>query len=68
MRRFRLAAIALTGLFTLTTLGAAAAPSGAPAGVHPTPANGMVTNIDYWHNHHHWHHRHWNHGHWHYWD
>jgi hypothetical protein len=68
MQRFLLAAVALTGWSTLIAPGAFAVTVGNAASVHATPARGMVTNVEYWENHHHWHHRHWSHGHWHYWN
>jgi hypothetical protein len=68
MHKILLAAAAFTGLLTLTSLNASAAPFSGMAGVHVTPANGHVTNVYYeWH-HHYWHHRRWYHGCWHYWD
>ncbi len=66
MRRLLLAAAAIGGLTALTTIGASAAPLG--AGIYVAPAHATITQVDYWHGHHHWHHRHWDHGHWHYWD
>jgi len=66
MRKLLLAAAAIGGLTALTSVGAVAAPSA--AGLHVVPSEPLVTNVDYWHGHHHWHHRHWDHGHWRYWD
>lgn len=64
MHRLLLAAAAIGGLTALTTLGAVAAPSA--AGVHVTPSQPQLTQVDYYWNHHHWHHRHWEHDHWRY--
>jgi len=64
MSRLLFAAAALGGLFALTTVEASAAPSA--AGLHPAPAQAMVTPVDYYYNHHHWHHRRWEHEHRHY--
>jgi len=64
MRRLLLAAAALGGLVALTTIEVSAAPSA--IGLHPAPAQGMVTRVDYYYNHHHWHHRRWEHDRWHY--
>jgi len=66
MRRILLAAAAIGGLTALTGFGASASPSA--AGLHVTPPQRLVVNVDYWNHHHHWHHRHWDHGRWHYWD
>jgi hypothetical protein len=66
MHKLLLAAVAIGGLTALTTAGAVAAPS--MAGLHVAPQEALVTDVDYWHGHHHWHHRHWARGHWHYWD
>jgi hypothetical protein len=68
MQRFLLAAVALIGWSTLIAHRAFAAPLGDGVGAHETPDRGMMTNVDYWENHRHWHHRHWSHGHWHYWN
>jgi hypothetical protein len=68
MRKILLAAVAMTGLFALTSLHASAAPFSGLNGAGAMPAHGLVTNV-YWDGHHHyWHHRRWYHGHWHYWD
>jgi hypothetical protein len=64
MRKMLLAAAAVGGLLGLTSLNASAAPSA--AGLHVAPQQGLVTNVDYYYNHHHYHHRHWHHGHWNY--
>jgi len=64
MRRILLAAVALGGLTALAGTGAIAAPSA--AGVHVVPSRVLVTNVDYYYNHHHFHHRHWEHDHWRY--
>lgn len=66
MRKLLLAATVLGGLTALGTMGASAAPSA--AGVYVAPSQVLVTNVDYYYNHRHWHHRHYSHGHWHYWD
>jgi hypothetical protein len=66
MPRYLLAAVALIGWATLVAPGALAAPLGDAVGVRATSTRGLVTNVEYWENHHHWHHRHWSHGHWHY--
>ncbi len=68
MHRVLLAVVAMTGLFTLSTLGASAAPANRLAGIHAVPAYGMVTKVDYYWHHHHYHHRRWDHDHWRYWD
>jgi len=68
MHKVLLATAAMAGLFTLSTLGASAAPYSGLADIHRVPAQGMVTNVDYYWHHHHYHHRHWNHDHWRYWD
>ena len=60
MYKLLLAAVALTGFFTLTTPSASAAQVGLI--VHAAPAYGMVTDVDY---HHHWRHRRWHRAHWH---
>jgi len=65
MRKFLLAAVALGGLSALTATAASAAPLG--TGVHVTPSQPMVTDVQYWWRHHHYHHRHWRHGGWRYW-
>ena len=68
MHKILLAAAAITGLLTLASLHASAAPFSGMAGVHVTPANGHVTNVYYdWH-HRYWHYRRWYHGCWHYWN
>ena len=65
MRRLLFSAAALGGLTALTAFAAAAAP--VTAGVH-TPPRPLVSQVDYYHNHHRWHHRHWENHHWRYWD
>ncbi len=68
MRKILLAAVATTGLFSLSTMNASAEPSHRLSDVHARPTHGLVTRVDYdWH-HHHWHHRRWDHGHWRYWN
>ena len=68
MRKVLFAAVAITGLLTLTSLHASAAPFSGFSGLHAAPAHGIVTNA-YWDGHHrYWHHRRWDHGRWHYWD
>jgi hypothetical protein len=67
MRKILLAAVAITGLLTLTSPHASAAPFSGLSVMHAAPAPGIVTNV-YWDGHHHWHHRRWYHGCWHYWD
>ncbi len=66
MRKTLLAAAAVCGLTAVTAFGATAAPSA--AGVHITPAQPPVTQVDYYWHHHRWHHRHWEHHRWRYWD
>jgi hypothetical protein len=63
MRKMLLAAAVLGGLFALSSH-ASAAPSATVLRVAPAP--GLVTDVDYYYNHHHYHHRHWSHDHWHY--
>jgi hypothetical protein len=65
MRKLLLAAAAVGGVFALTSAPASAAPSA--AGLQVAPAHALVTNVDYYYNHRHWHHRRWAGGHWHYW-
>ena len=68
MHKILLAAAAIIGLLTLTSLHASAAPYSGMTGVPVTPANGNVTNVYYdWH-HRYWHYRRWYRGCWHYWD
>ncbi len=55
VHKILLAAIAMTGLFTFITLNASATPS---AGLHASPAHGMVA-VEYRPNQRHWHHRRW---------
>jgi hypothetical protein len=64
MRKMLLAAAALGGLFAMTSVNASAAPYA--KGQHAVPERGMVTHVDYYHNHHRYHHRHWQHNHWRY--
>jgi hypothetical protein len=64
MYRMVLAAVAFAGLTAVTTLGATAAPSA--TGVHASPSQALVTQVDYYHNHHRWHHRRWEHRRWRY--
>jgi hypothetical protein len=66
MRKLLLVAVALGGFGVVTASGAVAAPF--TAGVHATPTQGLVTHVDYYHNHQHYHHRHYEHGHWRYWN
>ena len=68
MRKILLAAVAMTSLFTLTTLTAFAALSNGSVGVHARQADNLTTNVDYGWHHRHWHHRRWHHGHWNYWN
>ena len=63
MRNLFVLAIALVGLTTASALGAPF-----PAAVHIDAAQPLLTQVDWYNNHHHWHHRHWEHGHWRYWD
>jgi hypothetical protein len=62
MRKMLFAAVALGGLFGLTSVNASAAP--VVAQVHIAPQAQLV-QADY---HHHYRHRRFSHGHWHYWD
>jgi hypothetical protein len=64
MRKMLLTAAALGGLLAMTTVNASAAPF--TAGPHVAANHGLVTNVDYYYNHHHYHHRHWQHDHWRY--
>ena len=66
MYKILLATVAFAGLTAATTLGAAAAPSA--AGVHVAPSQPLVTQVDYYRNHHRWHHRRGEHRHWRYYD
>jgi hypothetical protein len=66
MRRMLLAAAVIGGLAALASSGASAAPTG--AGLHVAPSAPLITDVQYWYRHHHWHHRHWYHGGWRYWD
>ncbi len=70
MQKLLLAAVAFAGLTAVTTFGATAAPSAAPsaAGVHAAPSQALVTQVDYYRNHHRWHHRRWEHRRWRYYD
>jgi len=63
MRKILLASIAITGLLTLTSLHASAAPFSGLVGIHAAADRGIVTNV-WWDGHH----RRWYHGRWRYWD
>jgi hypothetical protein len=68
MRKILLAGAAITGLMTLVSLHASAAPFSGLAQARPAAEPGMATDVYWeWH-HHHYHHRHWYHGGWRYWD
>ena len=65
MSKALLAAIVLTGLFTLAAPNASA---GFATRLYAEPTQGNVAQVDYRSNGHHWHHRSMRHGHWHYWN
>jgi hypothetical protein len=60
-----LAAVAMTGFFTFTTIKAVAAPV---VHIQTAPALSLTADVDYRWGHRHWQHRNWHHGHWHYWN
>jgi hypothetical protein len=68
MRKILLATAAITGLLTLISLHASAAPLSGLSGAGAVQAHDNVTNVDWDGHHHYWHHRRWYHGRWHYWD
>jgi hypothetical protein len=64
MRKMLLSAAVLCVVAALTSVEASAAPSAAI--LHVGPSHPLVTDVDYYWHHNHYHHRHWAHGHYHY--
>ena len=68
MGKILLAAVAIMGLLTLTSVHASAAPFSGLSGAGAVAAHNNVANV-YWDGYRHYrHHRRWYHGHWHYWN
>jgi hypothetical protein len=65
MRGVLFVAAALTCGLALGSTKVSAAPV---SGLVALSNSGLITNVDYYHGHHHFHHRRWDHGHWRYWD
>jgi hypothetical protein len=64
MRKIFLSAALLCVVAALTSVGASAGVSA--ANLHVGPSHALVTDVDYYWHHNHYHHRHWAHGHYHY--
>jgi hypothetical protein len=64
MRKILLSAAGLCVVSALLNVGASAAPLA--AGFDVGSSHALLTDVDYYWHHNHYHHRHWSHGHYHY--